>query len=230
MLSLWILHYTRPHEHHPMTQRPPERLNLSQISGKEPALSATPVPSPPTTTIPSDNPTQQKSLADLLPCNYPDLHNTAGKLLHRERRSHTLSPTALVNEVFLRLARQRKTSWDNREGFLAAATGMMRRILSNHGRDRNALKRGGKQPRVSLQDAPARAVHGGHTTKAVRIALETLRKRDPRAADIAEHRLYRGLGNDIIAESLGISLRTVEREWAVARAWLRAELAEENQA
>lgn len=184
-----------------------------------------------TPTPPDNNPTQQKPLSDLLPTNYPDLHQTAGKLLHHERRSHTLSPTALVNEVFLRLARQRKRSWDNRDGFLAAATGMMRRILSNHGRDRNAQKRGGKHAHVLLAEVKApNTDSGGSTAKAVRLALEKLRLRDPRAADIAELRLYRGLGNDIIADSLGLSLRTVEREWAAARAWLQAELEEENRA
>lgn len=161
---------------------------------------------------------------------YRDLHNTAGKLLRRERRSHTLSPTALVNEAFLRLARQRKRLWDSPEGFLAAATGMMKRILTNHGRDRNALKRGGGSPRVPLDEATTPAIRGGHTTNAVREALDRLRDRDPRAAEIAELRLYRGLGNEIIAETLGVSLRTAEREWATARAWLRAELAEEDDA
>ncbi len=218
MLSVRPPYYTQSRKHHHMTPPPPE----------------SPTPSPQSTdpTTPSaKDPTQQKPLQDLLPRNYPDLHNTAGKLLHHERRSHTLSPTALVNEVFLRLARQRKRSWDNREGFLAAATGMMRRILSNHGRDRNALKRGGKHAHIPLTEIKAPSTtHGGSTAKAVRLALEKLRLRDPRAADIAEFRLYRGLGNDIIAESLGISLRTVEREWAVARAWLRAELEEENRA
>jgi RNA polymerase sigma-70 factor (ECF subfamily) len=167
-------------------------------------------------------------LHTIAPDSYPDLRKSADKLLRRERRSHTLSPTALVNEAFLRLARQRKRVWDSPEGFLAAATGMMKRILTNYGRDRNALKRGGGRGRVPLDESTIPESRGGSTTNAVRDALERLRARDARAAEIAEMRLYRGLGNDIIAETLGLSLRTVEREWATARAWLRAELAEED--
>ena len=182
----------------------------------------------PATSPRGGNPTKEKSLKDILSGNYADLHDTADKMLKRERRSHTLSPTALINEAFLRLARQRKRSWESRDGFLAAAAGMMKRILSNYGRDHNTLKRGGGRTRETLKEIAIPDNRGGHTTNAVRVALEKLRVRDPRAADIAELRLYRGLGNNIIAESLGISLRTVEREWAAAKAWLRAELAEED--
>ena len=162
-----------------------------------------------------------------LPDHYPSLHSSANKLLRHERRSHTLTPTALVNEAFIRLARQRKRIWDSPERFLAAATGMMKRILSNHARDRNALKRGGALKPTRLDESTTPDPRGGSTASNVRNALVTLRARDPRAASIAECRLYRGLSNDVIAETLGVSLRTVEREWSAARAWLQAELSEE---
>lgn len=169
-----------------------------------------------------------EALRDATPDHYPDLHSSAHKLLRHERRSHTLTPTALVNEAFIRLARQRKRIWDSPERFLAAATGMMKRILSNHARDRNALKRGGTHNPTTLDESTVPDKRGGSTVSNVRNALDTLRARDPRAAAIAECRLYRGLSNDVIAETLGVSLRTVEREWSATRAWLQAELAEES--
>lgn len=159
---------------------------------------------------------------------YGDLHDSAHRLLRRERKNHTLTPTALVNEAFLRLARQRRQSWDSRAGFLAAATGMMKRVLSNYGRDRKALKRGGGRARAAYDEEQISGADGGSTSSAVREALERLKEHDPRAAEIAELRLYRGLPNETIAETLGASLRTVERDWAAARAWLRAELSEEE--
>lgn len=158
-----------------------------------------------------------------------ELHDKADKLLRKERRNHTLSPTALVNEAFLRLARQRKRTWSSREGFLAAATLMMKRVLTNHGRDRNALKRGGKNARIEYLDAIHGEDRGGNSGDGVRECLKRLQERDPRAAEIAFLRLYRGLGNEVISETMGMSLRSVEREWAAARAWLRAELTEEHQ-
>lgn len=170
---------------------------------------------------------EHEKLAPLVTNESDNLHSSAHKLLRHERRSHTLTPTALVNEAFIRLARQRQRIWDSPERFLAAATGMMKRILSNHARDRNALKRGGALKPARLDEAVTPDTHGGSTTSNVRTALEQLRSRDPRAASIAECRLYRGLSNDVIAETLGVSLRTVEREWSVARAWLQAELSEE---
>lgn len=169
----------------------------------------------------------QRRLESLTPDVYPDLHEAAGKLLRRERRSHTLSPTALVHETFLRLAAQRRRVFEGKEGLLAAATGMMKRILSNYGRDRNALKRGGRRRHEALDERRTPAKPGGIDPRTVRNALERLRERDPRAAQIVEFRLYRGLTNEAIAEALGTPLRTVERDWAAARAWLRAELAEE---
>lgn len=157
-----------------------------------------------------------------------DLHESASRLLRHERRSHTLTPTALVNEAFIRLARQRKRVWESPERFLAAATGMMKRVLSNHARDRQALKRGGTNCPAHLDEAAIPEIRGGSSITTVRNTLERLRARDPRAADIVELRLYRGLGNDVIADMLGLSLRTTEREWAAARAWLQAELSKEQ--
>lgn len=153
-----------------------------------------------------------------------DLRASARRLLNRERRSHTLSPTALVNEAYLRLAAQH-TTWTGRQGFMAMARVMMTRVLSNHGRDRRAHKRGGGRVRVEFDEA----IHhraDRRDTDLVCQCLARLHTIDPRAAEIAYLRLYRGATNDVIAEVLDMSTRTVEREWAATRAWVRAELAE----
>ncbi len=213
----------------PMLRPPPVALFLFTSTESEYTVRVRERHPKPQDTIQSTGtPARPDDLDEISPQNYPALHNTADKLLRRERRSHTLSPTALVNEAFIRLARQRKRLWDSPEGFLAAATGMMKRVLINYGRDRKALKRGRNRERVGLDVEAIPAPRGGSTASAVREALDKLGRRDPRAAEIAELRLYRGLGNDIIAETLGVSLRTVEREWAAAKAWLRAELDEEK--
>ncbi len=171
---------------------------------------------------------QHQHLDSLTSANIDNLRNRAGQLLKKERRSHTLSPTALVSEVFIRFAGQRKRTWDDQQGFLAAAGVMMRRILSNHGRDRKALKRGSGRPRVSLGDESIEQISGGGAPDMVRLALDKLQERDPRLAEIVELRLYRGLSCKIIAELLNSSQRTIEREWTAGRSWLRAELVEES--
>lgn len=162
------------------------------------------------------------------PLSYAELRQTARHLLYRERAAHTLSPTALVHEAFLRLAGQRRRAWNERDGLLAAATLMMKRVLANHGRDRNTLKRRGRRAHVEYIDAMHAQNRGGDRGDIVRDCLVRLQERDPRGAEIAFLRLYRGLGSEVIAETVGVSLRTVEREWSAARAWLRAELAEEH--
>ncbi len=191
------------------------------------ATSPSDVPQPPPG---EDEPQPHGSLESLTPAHYNDLRRRAGKLLRSERRSHTLSPTALVNEAFLRLSRQRKRVWDQADGFLSAAVVMMRRVLSNYGRDRKALKRGGGQVRVHFDCCEPSAESGGPETDAVRQAMRKLSERDPHMADVIRLKIYRGLTCRTIAELLGSSERTIEREWAAGRAWLRAELSKEEEA
>lgn len=173
----------------------------------------------------SDEHIAPTDLDDIANEGLDDLRRTAQGMLRRERRSHTLSPTALVNEAFLRLAGQRKRTWESREGLLAAAALMMKRILSNYGRDRNTLKRGGTRARVDFLEIISER-DDGEPRDVVRECLVRLMEIDPRAAEIAYMRLYRGVSHEVIADLMGVSTRTVEREWAATRAWLRAELSE----
>jgi RNA polymerase sigma factor (TIGR02999 family) len=162
----------------------------------------------------------RQALDQMLPAVYDELHRLATRYLARERRDHTLQPTALVHEAFLRLINQREVDWRNRAQFLGVAAGLMRRILVNHARDRSAAKRGGSQERVSLSlvDIPSDAPDVDLI--ALEDALERLNTLDDRKAKVVELRFYGGLTNEEVAEVLGISRATVEREWSFARAWL----------
>jgi RNA polymerase sigma factor (TIGR02999 family) len=162
----------------------------------------------------------RQALDQMLPAVYDELHRLATRYLARERRDHTLQPTALVHEAFLRLINQREVDWRNRAQFLGVAAGLMRRILVNHARDRSAAKRGGSQERVSLSlvDIPSDAPDVDLI--ALEDALERLNTLDERKAKVVELRFYGGLTNEEVSEVLGISRATVEREWSFARAWL----------
>jgi RNA polymerase sigma factor (TIGR02999 family) len=162
-------------------------------------------------------------LGRLLPLVYDELRGLAAGYLQHERRDHTLQPTALVNEAYLRLVDQR-ASFESRGHFLAIAATAMRRVLVNHARDRGRLKRGG--------DAQREALESGHTIMdepeldlaALDDAMERLAAFDPRKVQVVEMRFFAGLSLEEIAAALGISERTVKREWQIARAWLRREL------
>jgi RNA polymerase sigma-70 factor, ECF subfamily len=161
------------------------------------------------------------ALDQMLPLVYAELRRLAAHYLSRERAGHTLQPTALVHEAYLRLVDQRQADWRNRAQFLGLAAGMMRRILVNHARDRAAAKRGGDVERVSLSlvEAPS----GGSTDVdlvALEDALQGLAALDPRKGRVVELKFFGGLTIAEIAEVLQISGATVEREWSFARAWL----------
>jgi RNA polymerase sigma factor (TIGR02999 family) len=159
---------------------------------------------------------------------YEELHRVASAYLRRERAGHTLQPTALVHDAFLRLVDQRRVEWRNRTQFFAVAAQMMRRILVDHARRSQTAKRSGQL--VTLDDGvdgvDALADHSARAADVLRVdeALDALAKVDPRQARIVELRFFAGLTLDETAEALGISPVTVSREWAVARAWLHAEL------
>ena len=155
----------------------------------------------------------------LLPMIYDDLRRQAAAYLRHERADHTLRPTALVHEAYLRLADQRHVVWQNRAHFLGVAAQAMRRILVDHARGRKAAKRAGDWVRVTLEDdrAPPKA---DVALAALDDALTELASFDPQQARVVELRFFGGLSVDEIAQLLTISPSTVKREWSTAKAWL----------
>jgi RNA polymerase sigma factor (TIGR02999 family) len=147
--------------------------------------------------------------------------------MSHERASHTLQPTALVNEAYLRLIDQTRVNWQNRAHFFGIAAQLMRRILLDHARAHNAGKRGGVAKRLSLDEAAILPEERASDLIALDEALEELAKLDERKSRIVELRFFGGLGVDETAEVLGIHRATVLRDWAVAKAWLHRELSKE---
>lgn len=159
------------------------------------------------------------ALGAMLPLVYDELRRLARAYLGRERPGHTLQPTALVHEVYLRLIDQRRVDWTNRAQFLGVAASLMRRLLVNHARDRAADKRGGGATRVTLpgdQGSPAAEVD----VTVIHDALDRLTALDERKGRVVELKFFGGLTTPEIAQVLGVSVATVEREWTFARAWL----------
>jgi RNA polymerase sigma-70 factor, ECF subfamily len=155
---------------------------------------------------------------------YPELRRVAAGLMRRERRDHTLQPTALVSEAFVRLVDQRGITWQDRAHFLGIAAKVMRQILVDHARRHSAGKRGGGQQFVTFDEGLG---HGAAETAAMldlHRALDKLAAQDPRGAHVAELRIFGGLTIAETAEVTGVSERTVGSDWAVARLWLSREL------
>jgi len=157
----------------------------------------------------------------LLPIVYGELRRQAARLLRRERRDHTLQPTALVHETYLRLIEQRAADWKNRTQFFAVAATAMRRILVDHARRHGARKRGGSWDRISF-DETRRAWPGPPDVEilALEEALEELAVLDPAKVRMVELRFFAGLSLEETAAVLGVSESTVTRDWRLARAWL----------
>ena len=164
------------------------------------------------------------AMAAALPAVYDELRKLAAGYLRRERSDHTLQPTALVHESYLRLVNQRTVDWSDRLQFLSIAARMMRRILSDHATARRAEKRGGGVPKVQLDAAldfcDARAIDIAEVDDALR-GLESL---DPRQARVVELRFFGGLTIPETAELMALSEATVKREWMTARKWLQREI------
>jgi len=160
----------------------------------------------------------------LLPLVYAELRRRARRYMRGERPDHTLQPTALVHEAYLRLAGQREVDWQSRAHFFAVAAQLMRRILVDHARARKAEKRGGGEPRVALNESLAMTEEKSAELMALDEALTHLAERDPRQARAVELRFFGGLSEEEAAEVMGISLRTLKRDWSVARAWLFKEI------
>jgi RNA polymerase sigma-70 factor (ECF subfamily) len=156
----------------------------------------------------------------LLPIVYGELRRLAASYLRRERPGHTLQPTALVHEAYVRLIDQRQIDWSNRAQFIGVAAVMMRRILVNHARDRIADKRGGGAEHVPLTLAGEGIGAPEVNLLDLHEALNDLSDSDPRKGRIVELKFFGGLTTEEIAETLGVSVATVERDWKFARAWL----------
>jgi RNA polymerase sigma factor (TIGR02999 family) len=164
------------------------------------------------------------ALDALMPSVIDELKRIAGAYLAREPHARTLQTTALVNEAYLRLARVRPHAWENRGQFFALTAQIMRRILVDHARTQLAQQRGGGSPHVALEPALVAGLSGPQSLVGLDDALISLERMDARKSRIVELRLFGGLTNEEVAEALGVSARTVIREWLFAKAWLAREL------
>jgi RNA polymerase sigma factor (TIGR02999 family) len=164
---------------------------------------------------------------ELMPAVYDELRRQAERAMRREGDEHTLQPTALVHESYLRLIDQRRVAWRNRAHFFAIASTVMRRILVDHARARLTAKRGGGIAPITLAGVQDGGGDGAEEVDllALHEALERLAALDPEQARLVELRYFGGLTIEETAGALGVSAATVKREWALARAWLRRELA-----
>lgn len=165
-----------------------------------------------------------RALDELLAVVYDELRNVARHQLSSERSDHTLQPTALVHEAYLKLSGLDRMQWHNRAQFFAVAARAMRRVLVDHALARRAVKRGGGQTPAPLEEAAFVASGDGEQIIALHEALSDLERAEPRLARVVECRYFAGLNVEETAEALEISTATVKRDWAVARAWLHREL------
>ena len=164
------------------------------------------------------------ALDRLLPIVYEELRGMAARQLRRERLAHTLQPTALVHEVYLRIVDQRQVDWQDRAHFFGVAAGVMRRILVDYARRRNAHKRGKGAACMSIDDAGEIPAAGDIPILALDHALDRLQKIDPELARVVELRAFGGLTVEEAAHVLDVSASTVKRNWRTAKAWLSREL------
>ena len=167
---------------------------------------------------------EEKARDELMPLVYKELHRLAETYLRRERREHTLQPTALVNELFLKFSEQRSMNWQNRAQFFGVAAQFMRRILVDYARAHYAEKRGGDRFCVSLRNIAAFGAEPDADLLALHEVLNGLAEIDPTQARIVELRFFGGLTIKETAEVMGTSHATVEREWKMAKAYLKREL------
>ena len=155
---------------------------------------------------------------------YDELKRIARRYLNREREDHTLQPTALVHEAYLRMVDQTRVSWQNRAQFYGVAATMMRRILVNHARGLATEKRGGAAQRLSLDEGSFSSTESATDLLALDEALQRLAHLDERKSRVVELLFFGGLENKEAAEVLGVSEKTVQRDWQMARSWLYREL------
>jgi RNA polymerase sigma factor (TIGR02999 family) len=165
------------------------------------------------------------ALDQLLPLVYGELRRIAARQLRKERVGHTLQPTALVHEVYIRIVDQRQVDWQNRAHFFGVAAKVMRRILVDHARRDRAAKRGGGVPFVSIDDARDVSAPNAIPVLVLDHALDRLERVDPELAKIVELRAFGGLTIEEAAHVLQVSPSTAKRDWRTAKAWITRELA-----
>jgi RNA polymerase sigma factor (TIGR02999 family) len=166
----------------------------------------------------------ERALAELTPIVYDELRRLAASFMRRERAGHTLQPTALVHDAYLRLLKDSQLSWQNRAHFFGIAARSMRQILVERARARGAAKRGGSRVRVTLDPGLVAADDPTFDLEALDEALARLAKMDPELAQVVDVRFFGGLSIEEAAESLGVSPATIKRRWTTAKAWLAREL------
>lgn len=169
----------------------------------------------------------QGALNEMIPLVYDELHRLASRYLRRERPNHTLQTTALVHEAYLRLAREQNGNWQNRIQFFAVASQLMRHILVDYARNHNAAKRGGNCARISFDEAMIGSEGTSTDLMALDEALNNLAALDPQQSRVVELRVFGGLTVEEMSEVLGVSPRTIKREWSMARAWLHQRIMKE---
>ena len=169
---------------------------------------------------PADHQTADLLFADV----YAELRAIAARYLRRERKDHTLQPTALVHEAYVKLLGQTRVDWQGRAHFLAFAAQAMRQILVDHARRHRAAKRGGNRHRIALDENAVIDSNRNVDVLAIEDALTKLAKLDPRQAQMIELRFFGGLDIAEVAKVMVMSKRSVEREWTMVRAWLRREM------
>ncbi len=167
---------------------------------------------------------EPEALAELMPLVYDELRRIAVRQFRHESKGHTLQPTAVVNEAFLRLKGQRQVRWRSRTEFFAIASKLIRRVLVDHVRHRRRLKRGGDVPKVPFDEMLGRAELRAPGLIALDDALEALTELAPRQSRVVELRIFGGLTLEEVAIALDMSRSTVHREWNAALLWLRREL------
>lgn len=165
-----------------------------------------------------------EAMDELLPLIYDELKRIAANYLRRERLDHTLQPTALVNEAYMKMVDITQISWQNKAHFIGVAANQMRRILVDHARQHNAQKRGGEFHILTLNEEIDKADEQSADLIALDEALTELAKMDPIKARIVELRYFGGLTSDETAEVLGVSTITVKRHWKMTKAWLFGQL------
>lgn len=168
---------------------------------------------------------RRDAIDDLLPIIYDELRRVAASYLRRERIGHTLQPTALVNEAYMKMVDITQVSWQNKAHFIGVAANQMRRILIDHARKHNAEKRGGEFLIMTLNEEIDKADEQSTELIELDEALNELAKMDPVKAQIVELRYFGGLTMDEAAEVLGVSTITVKRHWKMTKAWLYGRLA-----
>src|SRR5215204_323517 len=162
----------------------------------------------------------EQALEKLMPIVYMELRRMAGNFMRRQGPDHTLQATALVNEAYMRLIDSSRVNWQNRTHFFAICAQLMRRILVDFARKKNSLKRGGEVQKIELDEAFAAPLEQKTDLVALDDALKILAEMNPRQSRVVELRYFGGLSEEEIAAHLEISVRTVRRDWSIARAWL----------